>query len=54
MGVYLQSDLRAEPNGARNMLLAFQQDDSDRGHFAQQKNFAETEAWYKKLGATAK
>lgn len=40
--------------GARNMLLALQQNGSDRGYFAQQENFAATEAWYKKLGSTLK
>lgn len=41
-------------SGARNMLLALQEQDNDRGYFAQQKDFAATEAWYKKLGSTAK
>lgn len=40
--------------GARNMLLALKQNDTDRDYFARQENFAAAEAWYKKLGATPK
>jgi len=40
--------------GAREMLLDLKQKGTDRSYFAQQKTFAETEAWYKKLGTIPK
>ncbi|HWH77327.1 MAG TPA: isocitrate lyase/phosphoenolpyruvate mutase family protein [Candidatus Binatus sp.] len=40
--------------GARAMLLDLKQSGTDRDYFAKQNGFAETEAWYKKVGATPK
>ena len=41
----------AAATAAREMLLDLKQSGTDRHYFAQQKEFAETAAWYKKLGS---
>jgi hypothetical protein len=44
----------AAVTGAREMLLAMQRSGNDKDYFAQQKSFADAEAWYKKLGVESK
>ena len=40
--------------GAREMLLQLKQTGADRGYFAEQKQFAQTDRWYKNLGTGRK
>jgi hypothetical protein len=40
--------------GAREMLLQVGQTGADRGYFAQQKEFFQTDRWYKNLGTGRK
>jgi 2-methylisocitrate lyase-like PEP mutase family enzyme len=39
---------------AREMLLDLRQSGNDRNYFAQQKNFSETDRWYKNIGKAGK
>ena len=44
----------AATNAAREMLLEMKKQGTDRDYFAQQKDLAATESWYKKLGTERK